>query len=207
MLQFDNFYGSWKIGRDLFFFSKKKKFLLDKSAFSTFRGVPWSFKNLRQRKKGWQKCVSTCGISSGTRPIQERERMLQSPAVLWLLSQWRCMFFSSCKKSRSHIIFDVSKEAFVFQIHSRFMEYLINILQCIKDWLYTKFSWTFFFNFENISREFLMKKIECHAVIRYNSIIRYSRIRDFSRGSLASTTTVPLTAIVTFLQYLQTLLL
>ena len=42
-------------------------------------------------------------------------------------------FFRPAKKSRSHIIFDVSKEAFVFQTHSSFMKYLINILQCIKD--------------------------------------------------------------------------
>ena len=33
----------------------------------------------------------TSGISSGTRPIQDRALIWQSPALLLLLSQWRCM--------------------------------------------------------------------------------------------------------------------
>ena len=35
----------------------------------------------------------TWGISSGTRPIHDKLRILQSPAVFWLRSQCKCMIF------------------------------------------------------------------------------------------------------------------
>ena len=47
----------------------------------------------------------TWGISSGTLPIHDRDLMLQSPAVLWLRSQWRCIFNWSCKRTERLIKF------------------------------------------------------------------------------------------------------
>ena len=52
----------------------------------------------------------TCGISSGTRPIQESDRMQQSPAVLDDFSQCRCILSrqrpltSKAKHNRDHDI-------------------------------------------------------------------------------------------------------
>ena len=42
----------------------------------------------------------TSGISSGTLPIHERALMEQSPALLLLRSQWRCMSRVTCHVSR-----------------------------------------------------------------------------------------------------------
>jgi hypothetical protein len=49
------------------------------------------------------KILQTCGISSGTRPIHESDLMMQSPAVLELRSQCKCILMSKQKSKHLHV--------------------------------------------------------------------------------------------------------